>query len=87
MEIVKLANCLDQKRLERPPLTPEQMHDMNAWSEEELVIKTEASHGATLEDIINLDSDMTELQGSHMKRIKLGIQNKLKGAEKHHRIG
>ena len=71
---VKLAKCLDQKRLVRPPSKSKQMHDMKAWSEDEVVIKRRKPRDQQPE-ILNLDSDMPEGQASQIKQLKKGIQN------------
>ena len=63
---VKLANFFERKRLMSSSVTPEQMHDMNAWSVYEVVIKRRENREQHPE-IINLDSDMAEGRSSQLK--------------------
>ena len=65
----------------RPHLAPEQTHDKSAGSKDEKVIKCREIREQHPE-IINLDSDMTEQQGAQIKKMKIGVQNKLKGMDK-----
>ena len=54
---------------------------MGAGSKNEVVIKRKELREQHPE-IINLDSDMTDEQGAQIEKLKLSIQNKLKGGKK-----
>ena len=70
-DVVRLSS--DKKNLERPQLTPEQIYDTDCWGEGEGIIGRRATRGKHSE-IVSLESDQPEGQGSSSRHLKTSIQ-------------